>query len=814
MLCARTALGYRKRSCCACRFVQGCSFTGLTLQIPEKMCDGLVQLQSTCHHKNLLDAMRKLRTMGNLCDITVQVDYPGELEEFEAHQVVLAASSSYFRALLLTDEKVKKIFVSNISASAFAKFLEYVYSGKMEVDQSYINVVLQMAELLGCQDLVDACTSQISVNDTQTPSAFSDESLQKDGLGSQTSNVRIKKRERVKRALKRKKTLKTPKKFKNIKEKDQDMQSRKSNRLASRTVSVKKRSKKQMEIPEDSDTAEEEQTFQDPEMESQDASGETLGEKEAGEECRTDSPRSVHDEEPQDSDFLPIEDMDEADEDEKETKRGNAKYRCEKCSRSFYYEKSYLKHLKVNHGIQTDTTFRCEVCQQTFANRCNLKIHQRHVHSDERLFPCDICNKSFKRKKDVTRHRRQVHEGGTDRHFCHICGKSLSSKTALTLHMRTHTGHKPFKCNECGSSFSQSSALKTHQRIHTGEKPFACDLCDARFTQNHMLSYHRRCHTGEKPFMCENCGKSFASKEYLKHHNRIHSGFRPYKCETCNRAFAQRNSLHQHMKIHTGERPYHCTDCDKQFTQLNALQRHQRIHTGEKPYMCSMCGRTFTDKSTVRRHTLTHDKQTPWKNYLVVLKGNVEDRVKKVKGSQKREKTPTVAPEPQSDAGKPQEVVTVSGEPVTISGDWTGSGTGTIALVSHPSLGGLTVIQTDVPTGTQLQPIVTVDGSGIISLDGSAVSGSFNIPISVAHSITVSPSMSTSVHGSEVILTPAVSTTTEAVETTESALAAVSVSDECIEEMNVSDIKQEETESTETAEASANIEITIEESVE
>ncbi|XP_016411221.1 GDNF-inducible zinc finger protein 1 isoform X1 [Sinocyclocheilus rhinocerous] len=744
----------------------------LKLQKPEKMSDGLVQLQSSSHHKNLLNAMWKLRTMGNLCDITVQVDFQGELEEFEAHQVVLAASSGYFESHLLANDQVKKIFLCDFLPHAFEKFLEYAYFGKIEVEKSYISTVLQMAKLLKCQDLVDACEAEI-------PSGVSDETLQKDGV---SSNTEVKtKQEPVKRAMKRKKSLKVPE---NVKEMEPD---RRSCRLAGRRVSV-------------------------PEAES---SQDALDEKDTGSESSPDVPE----EDPQESDFQP-EEMDEADEAEKEIKRGTAKYRCEKCSRSFYYEKSYLKHLKVNHGVQMDTTFRCDICQQTFANRCNLKIHQRHVHNDERLFPCEVCNKTFKRKKDVTRHRRQVHEGGTDRHYCHICGKSLSSKTALTLHERTHSGHKPFKCDECGSRFSQSSALKTHQRIHTGEKPFACDLCDARFTQNHMLSYHKRCHTGEKPFMCENCGKSFASKEYLKHHNRIHSGFRPYKCETCGRAFALRNSLHQHMKTHTGERPYHCKDCDKQFTQLNALQRHQRIHTGEKPYMCSMCGRTFTDKSTVRRHTLTHDQQTPWKNYLVVLKGNVEDRAKKPKGSsQKKDKASVAASEaqaPESNAQKTQEVVAVSGEPVTISGDW--AGPGTIALVSHTALGSLTVIQTEVPAGTQLQPLVTTDGTSVISLDASAVgmpvTVPFSIPISVAHSIGVSPSIYGSVpitvagHVSDAILAPA---TTEA-EATENGLASaecVSVQAVTVGETDCADTQQEVSESIQTAEASNNMEISV-----
>lgn len=55
---------------------------------------------------------------------------------------------------------------------------------------------------------------------------------------------------------------------------------------------------------------------------------------------------------------------------------------------------------RTSHGVQGEVTYRCD-----------LRIHQRHVHSDERLYPCDVCTKTFKRKKDVTRLRRQVRTG-------------------------------------------------------------------------------------------------------------------------------------------------------------------------------------------------------------------------------------------------------------------------------------------------------------------------------------------------------------------------------------------------------------------
>ncbi|XP_045068095.1 sal-like protein 4 [Coregonus clupeaformis] len=60
---------------------------------------------------------------------------------------------------------------------------------------------------------------------------------------------------------------------------------------------------------------------------------------------------------------------------------------------------------------------------------------------------------------------------GRPQHACKFCGKVLSSDSSLQIHLRSHTGERPYLCPVCLSRFTTRGNLKAHFLRHREQNP-------------------------------------------------------------------------------------------------------------------------------------------------------------------------------------------------------------------------------------------------------------------------------------------------------------------------------------------------------
>ncbi|XP_055317793.1 zinc finger protein 239-like [Sitodiplosis mosellana] len=135
-------------------------------------------------------------------------------------------------------------------------------------------------------------------------------------------------------------------------------------------------------------------------------------------------------------------------------------HKCDSCEFSAQFESSLKRHLLKHTG---ERPFGCDSCPKQFTTKQILQTHMK-AHVSDFPFHCSGCLQGFNEED-----QKKAHEVicQTLRYECYVCKGSIGSdKTTMVIHMRVHSGDRPFKCQQCFKHFTKNGNLHRHRKIH------------------------------------------------------------------------------------------------------------------------------------------------------------------------------------------------------------------------------------------------------------------------------------------------------------------------------------------------------------
>ncbi|XP_071947698.1 uncharacterized protein [Antedon mediterranea] len=587
-----------------------------SLQI-TRQGDGSFMYEFSAHGQQVLNTLNSCRNSPDLTDITIAVSN----EVFRAHKPVLIACSDYFRnffAVQKPENPQQVLELSNINLTGFQLFLDFAYTSRLSLSMEVVQDVLSAAVVLKASSVMEACCEFLKSQLT------ADNCVDVITIAETYGLAEIKRqanRMMCERLIELSQTYKqNPQVYE---EPIDDELADVSTQLARKyplplTVNVRKNLPDFLDQPPteiiDMEAAVPSPLSSDPDI------AETYNEE-------AELPIVE----------LPQEENNVVDEPPKQNirkKRGRkALHRTINVAKVQRALKVKKDAVKLNNEKRV---YSCKFCNSAYSKLRELRLHYGEAHSR-----CTKCTRVFRFAADMERHmkshQRRDFSQGPKRYVCTYCGRNCGYSSALKIHIRTHTGEKPFvcqfcdqrfiqsinlrrhiltnheketpyECKTCGKKFSVYVYLKSHEVVHSSERPYQCETCGAMFKRKSDLRSHNRVHVEDKPHKCEICQSHFKTQSDLKTHQLIHNDDKPHKCEKCGASFKRTGHLNRHMQIHSSQKPFQCETCGAQFNRRENLRSHQRIHSGEQPYKCKVCNAVFRHMGSLKMHEKNHEE--------------------------------------------------------------------------------------------------------------------------------------------------------------------------------------------------------------
>ncbi|XP_010124591.1 PREDICTED: zinc finger protein 676-like, partial [Chlamydotis macqueenii] len=255
-------------------------------------------------------------------------------------------------------------------------------------------------------------------------------------------------------------------------------------------------------------------------------------------------------------------------------------YRCQHCSYATAVHSDFKLHLKIHTD---ERPFVCKECNKTFKTSNHLQKHSLiHIKNG---YEFGHCLHVDSRLENLELHH-EMHVGACpERDFYSLEGSngvhSLLGSEVCRVQPDVQRGKgndllaqsQPgfYQCAECEYATYILSNLELHVRTHTGEKPYSCSVCQKKFPRNGNLKQHLRIHTGEKPFKCGQCAVAFRTSSHLKRHLLTHLKLR---CRRCKFSTLDKRAFQKHVKTH--QKKYKCGKCNVVLPTKKLLEKHKQ----------------------------------------------------------------------------------------------------------------------------------------------------------------------------------------------------------------------------------------------
>ncbi|XP_059799689.1 hypermethylated in cancer 2 protein isoform X1 [Hypanus sabinus] len=574
-----------------------------------------VKMELPNHAKQLLLQLNQQRSKGFFCDVIIVV----ENALFRAHKNILAASSMYFKSLVLHDNLIN-LDTDMVNASIFRQILDFIYTGKLlladQASEQNFNALLTAASYLQLHDLAALCRKKIKRNGKTLHGKLAGTNPVKLGRGHRFPSTPVIQTRFAgsPEGLKRQPGVELHR----VEVSSEDIYMASSNKASAHPLGQNggKSSNSNGANSSSNNCGEQEQMLGlDLSKKSPSIPAHMSQEDMHLGECSQGSPTSATNSASfEDNATNPhqAENSEQADRSELADGQGLADTGQPKGFRLPGHNAAWIKQ---ETGFKRQEGSNCREDSSSVVNGVIMgplvksleREPGRHHHHHHHHFDHAVHLK----EEEEVEEEVEEEENGKE------CSEESAQSEEEGGQPSAHTyrpgpdGFEPavygdnlYVCIPCGKGFPSSEQLNAHVESHTEEDLYIKDEADSLATQS--LTY-----AGDsRPYKCSVCEKSYRDPSTLRQHEKTHWLSRPFPCNICGKMFTQRGTMTRHMRSHLGLKPFACEECGMRFTRQYRLTEHMRVHSGEKPYECQVCGGKFTQQRNLISHMRMHTSPT------------------------------------------------------------------------------------------------------------------------------------------------------------------------------------------------------------